>query len=581
MEIDLKRITHISFPGLGEDMQDITRGIDSGSMLLEEILMENGLNFGECNANRMEFAIFGISDVSNEKIVIWQTDENYRYPLFDGYVDSCKLDNFGYFRKIVAYDAIHYKGGLNIANWWTAFWSERDEATLKEIRESACDYLDIRYKQDIELFNDDLVVIKTVASANMQFRDLMRMIGELQLCFPNISRDGTLDYVVLGKTAKDITGLYESGNSEFENYITAPIDDVQITDADNVIHSLTENPANPYSISGNIFLYGFEKDALLEIAGSILENISDIRYVPAQVNMIVSDLSVLLGDYIFTDHGYTYNFKNTLSGSLLVEQRITADGDEYLTGSGSPYNADIQRIIKKTEDITADVVAAKLIYYSFSNTRKIEVGQDEKQIISLKIVTTQPTSLIFLGNVNLTAAGDIVSVVKNVKIGNEETTLEEEVTEDVIVKVSYTWDGGSMQYFPTETYRNGKHILPLIYIIEELEENVVGKFEVSLSCENGSIIIEPYDIIVSCYGQGLAASESRWDGTLEIEEIIPTITLAQPGLLIVNGITESISAVTQYPIPHIITENIPVITLAHPAEIMVNGISEEINIEFE
>lgn len=579
MDIDLKRITHISFPDLGADMQDITSGIDAGSLYLEEILMDGGLNFGECNANRLEFSIYGIGDVSNERIVVYQTDDSARYPVFDGYVDSCKLDNFGYFRKIVAYDAIQYKGSLSIANWWVAFWAERDSATLKEIRESVCDYLEIPYDADTELFNDDLVVIKTVAAANMQFRDLMRMICELQLCFPNINRSGQMEYVVLDNTPKDIKGLYETGNSEFEDYVTAVIDDVQITDADNVIHSLTENARNPYSINGNIFLYSFETEEEIQaIAESILEKIRDISYVPAKINMIVSDLSLQLGEYLTTDHGNVYAFRNVLSGSLLVEQEISAGGDEYLSGDGTSYNADIQRIVKKTEDLTANALAAKLIYYSFSNAQKITVGRDEVTIISLKILTTDQTSLIFLGNVNLSAVGNKKTVSEAVKIGEEETTIEYETTEDMIVRVSYKWDNGSLQYYPTETYRDGKHVLPLIYTIEELKENLLGKFEVTMSCQNGTVTIDPYDIIASCFGQGLAASGTFWDGTIELSEIIPTIALNNPAGIVTKGIRESITAATQVPIGDTISEVIPSIILSKPAGIIVNGITESIEI---
>ena len=96
----LDRITHISFPDMeNEALHDLTTGIASGSMSLDELLVQGNISLGECNANKLEVQIFGLDDVSNKKIKVWQTDldgENLKN-IFEGYVDSCKLDNHGYY----------------------------------------------------------------------------------------------------------------------------------------------------------------------------------------------------------------------------------------------------------------------------------------------------------------------------------------------------------------------------------------------------------------------------------------------------------------------------------------------------
>ena len=92
----LDRITHISFPEMENvSLHDITNGIVSGSMSLDELLVQGNIVIGECNANKLEVQIYGLGDVSNKKIKVWQTNElgeDLKY-IFEGYVDSCKLDN--------------------------------------------------------------------------------------------------------------------------------------------------------------------------------------------------------------------------------------------------------------------------------------------------------------------------------------------------------------------------------------------------------------------------------------------------------------------------------------------------------
>ena len=73
----LDRITHISFPDMeNEALHDLTTGIASGSMSLDELLVQGNISLGECNANKLEVQIFGLDDVSNKKIKVWQTDLN-------------------------------------------------------------------------------------------------------------------------------------------------------------------------------------------------------------------------------------------------------------------------------------------------------------------------------------------------------------------------------------------------------------------------------------------------------------------------------------------------------------------------
>ena len=543
----LDRITHISFPDMeNEALHDLTTGIASGSMSLDELLVQGNISLGECNANKLEVQIFGLDDVSNKKIKVWQTDlkgENLKN-IFEGYVDSCKLDNLGYYRDIVAYDAIYYKGRLNVANWWTAFWlpDQQETSTLKEIRESICDYLELTYDKGVTYFNDDFVVTQTVTISNLSFANMLKMICELQCTFPNITRDGHIEFLTLPtiEEAIDISGLYEHESSTFETYTTELIDAVIIYGSgEEGVSSLGDDakPNNAYTISGNIFTYDLEKDALKELAVNIFNKVSYISYQPADITMIQSNIDLHLGDLVKTDKGYSYVFANNLSGSLLVEQEIVAEGDQFLSEVDEQYNADIQALRKKTEDLTGDTLANKMVYYTYTNVYKYEVGEDELKVVDITVYTTDITDLIFLSNINLTVTPNKVKKTRTITFTeiDSETKEETEVSKDisyedespVVLYVRYMWEDGTIDYHPVQTYNHsGRYMLPLIYFLQDIPENITGHFQVMLKCMGGTILIPKLDLIATVLGQGLDASDANWNGRIDIYEDLKPIKVS-------------------------------------------------------
>ena len=554
----LDRITHISFPDMEDvSLHDITTGIVSGSMSLDELLVQGNIVIGECNANKLEVQIFGLGDVSNKKIKVWQTNElgEDLKNIFEGYVDSCKLDNLGYYRNIIAYDAIYYKGRLNVANWWTEFWLPdlKETATLKEIRESICDYLELEYDKAITYFNDDFIVSQTAVISNLSFANMLKMICELQCTFPNITRDGKIEFLTLPKIeeAIDISGLYEQESSTFETYNTELIDAIIIYGSSETgISSLDDDvkPNNAYTISGNIFTYDLDDDKLKELAVNIFNEISYISYQPADIAMIQSDIDLHLGDLVKTEKGYSYIFANNLSGSLLVEQEIIAEGDQFLSEVDAQYNADIQALRKKTEDLTGDTLANKMVYYTYTNVYKYEVGEDELKVVDITVYTTDITDLIFLSNINLTVEPNTIKKTRTITYTeiDSETKEETEITRDisyedespVVLYIRYMWEDGTIDYHPVQTYNHsGRYMLPLIYFLQDIPENMTGHFQVLLTAVGGKIVIPKLDLIATVLGQGLDASDSNWNGRIDIWEDIKPIKISSS--ITMRGFNES------------------------------------------
>lgn len=630
IEIKYDRKTYITFPDNSEiDTSEIH--IESGSLVLDEILCDSALNFGESNSNKFEAQIYNLTDVAGLKIHVYQIvdgDESNPVDLFVGYVDSCKQDTYGYYRSLVAYDALYHFGNVNVAGWWLKFWEEVDkrgatqdlqqgEAYLHDLRNSLLEWIGIPY-EDVTLFNDDFKLTKSSTVSSLGFSSILSKICQLSAVFPNVDRSGILRFVsIKPDTAPliDISNNYEQGSSEFEGYTTHPIEKVEIYDYNgNLIGSSDyENPledANIYTISDNLLLFGLsgdiqesdedtekddtgtnsdesddDKTAITseanEFAKKYLEEIKDIVYKPCTVNAIVSSLDYKLGTYFDTLKGRSIIMKNSMSGTMLVEQELSASGDEYLSETSSQYSDEYLSILKRTEDLEADILADDLINYAYTNAKAYDIDASGAiEIVNIRVVTTTDTDLLFFCSINIEAT-QTETETKSMTIlfptdsGTEPKEISFENPKPVKVKASYTWNDGDLEFYPQETYTAGNHILTLVYFLSDVKKDTVSNFRVILEVKDGSIHIDKNQIRATLLGQGTKASEIPWDGTLTFEEELTNVKLKYSKLIPAN-MTEQIDASVQNPSSAGFTETLSNVLLSS-SPLVLTGLTDSID----
>lgn len=631
IEIKYDRKTYITFPDNSEiDTSEIH--IENGSLVLDEILCDEALNFGESNSNKFEAQIYNLTDVAGLKIRVYQIvdgDESNPVDLFVGYVDSCKQDTYGYYRSLVAYDALYHFGNVNVAGWWLKFWEEVDkrgatqdlqqgEAYLHDLRNSLLEWMGIPY-EDVTLFNDDFKLTKSSTVSSLGFSSILSKICQLSAVFPNVDRSGTLRFVSIKPSTApliDISDNYEQGSSEFEGYTTNPIEKVEIYDYNgNLIGSSDyENPledANIYTISDNLLLFGLsgdvqesdedtekddtgtnsdesddDKTAITseanEFAKKYLEEIKDIVYKPCTVNAIVSSLDYKLGTYFDTLKGRSIIMKNSMSGTMLVEQELSASGDEYLSETSSQYSDEYLSILKRTEDLEADILADDLINYAYTNAKSYDIATNEAiEIVNIRVVTTTDTDLLFFCSINLEAT-QTETETKSMTIlfptdsGTEPKEISFENPKPVKVKASYTWNDGDLEFYPQETYTAGNHILTLVYFLSDVKKDTVSNFKVILEIKDGSIHIDKNQIRATLLGQGTKASEIPWDGTLTFEETLNAVKFNSS--FTIKSIKDTVKPVLQLPTGANITESLPNMLLS--GNLVVNGIKEDTSFDY-
>lgn len=350
------RQTIIHFPN-GE-YPDITEGIYSGSMKLEEILCaEEEMVLGECNASRFEATISGIDDISNLMIYVYQRIEadkskrrilttydgtpiityngeyifvdridDYVLPLFYGRVDTAVLQTDRIHRVITAYDELYFNGDINCAEWYASFFAGNGAKTLKVFRDSLFSFIGIE-QETIQLVNDSVVLEETMETTALKFADVIKAICQINGCFGHIDRNGVFRYVHLGKqqylinhdgtpliTYKgekllvsnriaanneyDVSDNYRSNESEFESYTVKKIDKLQISGEEGDIGAIVGTGNNPYVIQGNFLVWGKSAKELNAIATRIFNIIKDIEYRPYSINLIYSEPYITVGDTI-------------------------------------------------------------------------------------------------------------------------------------------------------------------------------------------------------------------------------------------------------------------------------------------
>jgi chaperonin cofactor prefoldin len=265
------------------------------------------------------------------------------------------------------------------------------------------------------------------------------MIGILQNYCWHISGDGKLEAVKLSSTLKNVTDNVEGENSFWENYTTNTITGVAVYDTSENLVQVVGTDTNVYKIVGNIFLLNQTAENITTICTNILNQLDDIQYVPTELSLIESDLTYKLGDYLQTDSGNTYIFKNSLSGSLFVNQRTTA------TANGANLSDDVEgvnesliegqkisRIEKNIDGIEAEIAdmgtamstlisitAGKVVLKATSGTSVTEVT-----IGSLNTVGQQSVFQVSAQNIDITAneainflsGGDINLQGKNITL---------------------------------------------------------------------------------------------------------------------------------------------------------------------
>lgn len=420
----ITRQTKISFPN--NEYADITTGIIADSMDVSEILSDtSNLMFGNISATKFECALITRYNLKGIKIQVTVdttesgvTTTNY---IFTGKILSCVSMDTGIARKIIAYDDYYYLDTTKVFAWYNdLLLTQLSTCTIKQMRESLFTYYNIPFATQ-NLPNDSLLIGKKITSGDLLFTDIVKAIGQITGTFGKFRRDGTFEFVQLSNaTSTDISSNVRT-SLEYEDYITDTIDCIQYSQGGEVIAYTGESvTGNVYYIEDNILLLEMSDTQLDSILTTLLDSIDNISYTPAHFEMIISDVSLQVGDYVkIDDSRYTYILQNSFTGIQLTEQLIESNGDRDRSNDGGD-SANSTIIINQTETKEHFGIYTQ----NASGTFTLDTAMTGLISVNISAVAESFLAISFSTEIYNTSATDVLATF-SVAIDNVEHNIQE------------------------------------------------------------------------------------------------------------------------------------------------------------
>ena len=346
---------------------------------LTEMISDGGdLDFGSTNASVVEFTVADVpEDLKGQRFAITQTvNGTYTVPLGTFTVDSCKRQDDLRFKDIVAYDDMQ-KFNRNVAEWYNGLTFP---ITVKAMRESLCQYCGVAYEL-VTLVNDGVRVSKTLDTKELNGKEVLRAIAEVNGTFAHINRYAKLTFIGLDSFALypsetlypaddlypiDVTEIVEKQgenaiayiSSKYEDYTVSDIDGVIVRDDENADGGVTVGEAtNPYVMSENMLIVGKETAELTTIANNLLGKIGQVVYTPHDTESIGLPY-VEVGDTVLNANSADKELfiaKRVLTGVSSVMDNFSANGNPKRENNDTVDSVEIRKLKGKTMKIFKDI----------------------------------------------------------------------------------------------------------------------------------------------------------------------------------------------------------------------------------
>lgn len=396
-DISIDRTTYIKIG----NSDPLTTGIADGTMLIDRVLFAQDFLFGQFASSMFEIQIYGIDNVAGQKIEVYQKENDIRTDLFVGQIESSKLDNAGYYRDIIAYDKFYFISKKNVADWFNGLWANNTEISVLDAYKSLLAHFDIDYDPNTVTaanFSGTLHKDSVVSFEKISFKDMVKYLLEPLGLIPYINESGKgAVFSPSMANAVDLSGKYDVNQSVFEEYTVNPMQWIGIQNIDSAILQQTEITDNTSDIRYDLPYNPIRLDLYVEdgetARTAVLTNFTNkanfTEYKPCEVFMIVSDMSIKIGDKITTTRGTAYVSEIILSGPMLVEQQLISRGSQVQQEVEEEYDPVFAYLDNRITE-TADDLQQQLDDFEPSEEYLEKVGEFSDTIaggMGLQVIT--------------------------------------------------------------------------------------------------------------------------------------------------------------------------------------------------
>lgn len=335
------------------------------------------------------------------------------------------------------------------------------------------------------------------------WQDFIFWVAQATGTFATMDRQGKLVLRKYEQTVVDtLTNHDRFTGSKFSKFDTRYSGLSCVNMADDTTSYYGSDPDNylTYNLGSNPFLqYGVDSYKE-QIRRAVLTALLQIDYVPFETSCLCGAMYDL-GDIIRCTDGIA---PGKLGCVMMYD--YTFNGGYKITGFGSdPALATAKsKTDKNLEGLRSSVSSSDILFFNYENASAIQIGDGEsKSIIDIRFTSSVSIGVLFQAEILLDATA---------------------TSEDVIGTIEYTLNELTIVgYNPTETWKNGKHILSLMYMLT-IDANLINRWLVKLNITGGSIGIAQGAIRAVIYGQGLVGTV-EWDGFITLEEKLTQIVL--------------------------------------------------------
>lgn len=415
-----------------------------GKLGNSDIYLSDGMQIHQalCSSDQLTFGAC-ISDYATIKLI--NTGESYSGRSFTLTIEAdgtaCTIGQFKVLkeelsedkssRTVTAYDKMADILERDVAEWFNGITFP---VTIRELRNSFCEFLGVEQAAGSWLLFDTLSVQKTISPQSMTGKAFLTKLCEMNGCFGHINPDGKMEYVYLDEEQQAF--YLDTGScikETHEDYEAEKIDKLQIRTEENDIGCVYGTGENCYVIQDNFFFYGMNADELKDCATKIYSVISKLSYTPFTATC-AGNPTFRPGECLRvpSKHGayITYMMERVLKGTISLRDEYGAKGKRIRSEKANGVNNEIVSIKGKTAKLIRDVSGIISEVYD-SETGTSRISQNAQSIKAEVIRATESEVEIYS---RITANSESISA-EVTRATEAEGTLSARITQaaDVII----------------------------------------------------------------------------------------------------------------------------------------------------
>ena len=347
-------------------------------------------------------------------------------------------------------------------------------------------------RADVEaLPNGNKTLILNTMGDIESWRDYIYWIAVTLCSFATMDRDGNLVVCTFHSTVDDTIPADSRFNTstysdEVITYTGATIyvEDEKTTE---YYHAATDNG---YTLNiGNNPFFQVSRIMREEYMANIINALSNIQFNSCSVK-VPFGFHYDLGDVLQFPNGQG----SATNKFCVMGMSLKYNGECVLSGIPGQKNPQ-SKTDKNLQGLLSTVSKNEFTSYELRNVAPISIGEDENvRLLLARIASNTQTKAQIHIEVNL-----------------ESEAVSEDYTQGI---VTYLIDSTDTEFYPTETWIDGNHVLHLMYILP-LQANDMQQFEVYMKAVGGTIEIPRGGVWLYASGAGLVG-DGKWDGNIEL-----------------------------------------------------------------